>query len=259
MRSNYTDSADQPSIPLGIRLLQRNIPLVLFLFLAMSGMLAVYWYFSPVDGEAQAIAAAGAQDSLSAPITKIVPARPVTQRLPQSPGPLRIALISGHRGNDSGTVCADGLTEAAVVEGIANSVAEKLQARGIPVEIFDEFDPRLVGYSGTALVSIHADSCEYINELATGYKVAGSSFTDSSRLVTCTEQAYFTATQMSYHANTITPHMTDYHTFREIAPGTPAAIIEVGFMNLDREMLTTNAELPAVGITNGILCFLNRN
>ena len=72
------------------------------------------------------------------------------------------------------------------------------------------------------------------------------------------EDAYRNATQMNYHANTITPDMADYHAFRELAPGTPALIIEVGFMNLDRELLTTNADIPARGITDGILCFLNQ-
>ncbi len=256
MRPEYPETPWQSPTSFWLRLLQRNIPLLLFLFVALAGMLAVYWYFSPISGEVTALAAASAEDNLSAPISKIVPARPVTQRLPQSQGALKIALVSGHRGNDSGAVCADGLTEAAVVERIANQVSANLQAQGIPVEILDEFDPRLQGYSGTALVSIHADSCDYYNELATGYKVAGSSFTDSSALSVCVEQAYFDATQMPYHANTITPHMTDYHAFREIAVGTQAIIIEVGFMNLDREMLTTSADRPTTGLTNGILCYL---
>ena len=51
--------------------------------------------------------------------------------------------------------------------------------------------------------------------------------------------------------------MTDYHAFREIAPGTPAIIIETGFMYQDRELIYDNAEVPANGITNGILCYLN--
>jgi len=162
-----------------------------------------------------------------------------------------------HRGFDSGAVCADGLTEAQVNENIADMVLASLQSQGIRAEKLDEFDARLDNFSGTALISIHADSCDYINELATGFKIAGSAFTDSSQLSICVEQAYFQATQMEYHANTITPDMADYHAFRQIAPRVPAIIIEVGFMNLDREMITTNAQVPATGLTNGILCFLD--
>jgi N-acetylmuramoyl-L-alanine amidase len=52
--------------------------------------------------------------------------------------------------------------------------------------------------------------------------------------------------------------MTDYHAFREISPGTPAIIVETGFMNQDRNLLTTEVDRPATGITNGILCFLKQ-
>jgi N-acetylmuramoyl-L-alanine amidase len=136
-------------------------------------------------------------------------------------------------------------------------VIENLRARGIPVDLLEEFDPRLSGYSATALVSIHADSCLYYNEFATGYKIAGSPI-PIRRPGKCVERVYRDVTGLPYHANTITPHMTDYHAFRTIAPGTPAIIIETGFMNLDRDILTVQADIPARGITNGILCYLEQ-
>jgi N-acetylmuramoyl-L-alanine amidase len=181
----------------------------------------------------------------------------VTQRLTQSPGPIRIGIISGHKGNDSGSVCADGLTEAEVVENIAARVIAGLQTHGIAADLLDEFDARLQGYVATGLVSIHADSCDYINDLATGFKIAGSGYTDSSALSICVEGAYRQATQMSYHAATITPHMTDYHAFREIAAGVPGIILEVGFLNLDRAILTTQPDVVAGAITEGILCYVD--
>lgn len=51
--------------------------------------------------------------------------------------------------------------------------------------------------------------------------------------------------------------MTSYHAFAEIDINTPAAIIETGFLNLDRQFLTEHPDLAAQGIVNGILCFLN--
>ena len=218
-------------------------------------MVAVYLYFSPAGGNAEVVAAVRS-NGLSAPFYKPAPARPVSQRLVQSPPPIRIGIISGHRGSDAGAVCEDGLTEAEVNLNIAQLVASDLQTRGFRTELLNEFDDRLYGYSGTALISIHADSCNYFNEEATGYKVAGSYITDSTLLVDCIEDAYGEATQLPYHANTITPHMTDYHAFREISAGTPALIIETGFMNLDRELLTTNADVPANAILDGILCYI---
>jgi hypothetical protein len=55
----------------------------------------------------------------------------------------------------------------------------------------------------------------------------------------------------------MTADMTDYHAFREIGVGTPAIIIETGFMYLDRELLTTGYEIPVKAITEGILCYVN--
>jgi len=50
--------------------------------------------------------------------------------------------------------------------------------------------------------------------------------------------------------------MTSYHAFKEIDEFTPAAIIETGFMNLDRSLLTQQPELVAKGVADGILCYL---
>lgn len=238
-------------------LIKSNVPLLIFFGLALAGMFGVYWFFgAPEQGFAEAVVAAGSGESLSAPIHKEAPARPVSQRFKQTPGPLHIAIIAGHMNHDSGAVCEDGLTEADVNLKAAHSVVASLQARGIPAEVFSEFDPRLEAYSGTALVSIHADSCDYINDLATGFKISGSPHTDSSELSVCMENEYQSITGLPYHANTITDDMRNYHAFREIGPGVPAIIIEIGFMNLDRELLTTDADVPAQGIVNGIVCFL---
>lgn len=256
MQPRYDRNAwEAPEVTLW-HVLGRNLPLLLFTLLAAGGLTAVYYFFSPTVSGAEVVAANRAV--LSAAIEKNVPPKPVYQRLAQSPGPLRVGIISGHKGNDAGAVCEDGLTEAEVNQRIAMQVVTSLNMQGIRTDLLDEFDPRLNGYSATALVSIHADSCDYYNDQATGYKLAGSSYTDSTQLEGCVEQAYGAATQLPYHANTITLHMTDYHAFREIAVGTPAIIIETGFMNLDREWLTTKAEIPAQAITDGILCFVQQ-
>ncbi len=256
MRSDYQETSWENESFDWLSLLGRNLPIVLFLLLAFIGMGVVYWYFSPAEATAEMIANSSSS-ALSAPFYKPVPVKPVLQRLPQSPGPIRIGLIAGHQGSDSGSVCDDGLTEAEVNINIVEKVAGALLAQGIHADILDEFDPRLGLYGGTAVISIHADSCSYVNELATGFKVAGSGRTDSARLQSCVESAYQQATQLSYHANTITPHMTDYHAFRTLPDGVPAIILETGFMNLDRALLTTNADIPAAGILNGIQCYLD--
>lgn len=185
----------------------------------------------------------------------------------QSPQPqLRIGIVAGHMGNDSGAACTNengivDLTEADVNFEIASLVRENLVARGYQVDLLNEFDTRLNGYRAVALVSIHNDSCEYINDAATGFKVAASLETRdvnrAQRLTACMIDRYQNLTGLFFHANSITPDMTEYHAFSEIDPNTITAIIETGFLNLDRKILTEQTDLVAEGVTQGILCFIN--
>jgi N-acetylmuramoyl-L-alanine amidase len=179
---------------------------------------------------------------------------------------LRIGIVSGHRGNDSGAVCTDPdgtvtLTEADVNYKIATLVQQKLTERGFQVDLLNEFDTRLNGYRAVAIVSIHNDSCQVINDQATGFKVAAAVNTRdvnrANRLLACLVDRYGHATGLPFHANSITPDMTSYHAFNEIDPNTIAAIIETGFLNLDREILTQHTDQVADGVVNGILCFVN--
>jgi len=179
---------------------------------------------------------------------------------------LRVGIVAGHAGNDSGAVCEDGngnatLTEAEVNLEIAAIVQQQLIERGFQVDLLREFDSRLNGYRALAIVSIHNDSCEYINDQATGFKVAAAlSSTDpnrANRLTACLVDRYHRDTGLTFHAGSITGDMREYHAFREIDPSTVAAIIETGFLNLDREILTKQTDRVAAGIVDGILCFAN--
>lgn len=172
-----------------------------------------------------------------------------------------VGIVSGHWGNDSGSVCSDGLTEAKVNLDIATLVQKDLIQAGIDVDMLHEFDPRLKGFQASALVSIHADSCDYINDQATGFKVAAALASPhperAARLTSCLRSRYATATNLPLHSTSVTRDMTSYHAFGEIDENTTAAIIETGFLNLDRDKLTNHADLSAKGIADGILCYLN--
>jgi N-acetylmuramoyl-L-alanine amidase len=50
--------------------------------------------------------------------------------------------------------------------------------------------------------------------------------------------------------------MTGYHAFQEISSNTTAAIMEIGFMNLDRLIMTQQPDLLAEGISQGVLCYI---
>jgi N-acetylmuramoyl-L-alanine amidase len=179
---------------------------------------------------------------------------------------LRIGIVAGHSGSDSGAVCVDGngsatLTEAEVNLKIAALVQQQLTELGYQVDLLNEFDTRLNGYRALAIVSIHNDSCEYINDEATGFKVAAALNTNdlnrANRLTACLVDRYQKVTALTFHAGSITGDMREYHAFREIDPSTVAAIIETGFLNLDREMLTRETDRVAAGVVDGILCFAN--
>src|SRR5215467_4210517 len=152
--------------------------------------------------------------------------------VPFTPQPqLRIGIVAGHSGNDSGAVCYDGngnvtLTEAEVNLKIAALVQQQLMQKGFQVDLLKEFDTRLNGYKALAIVSIHNDSCEYINDEATGFKVAAALNTAdvnrANRLTACMIDRYERDTNLTFHAGSITPDMREYHAFREIDPSTVA-------------------------------------
>ena len=179
---------------------------------------------------------------------------------------LRIGIVAGHWGYDSGAVCVDGngdvtLTEADLNLKIATLVQQKLTQAGYRVDLLQEFDSRLNGYTAVALVSIHNDSCTFVDDNATGFKISAAMDTRdvnrASRLTSCLRDRYERATALNFHPGSITSDMREYHAFTEIHDTTIAAIIETGFMNLDREILTQQPDLIAEGIVQGIECFIN--
>ena len=178
------------------------------------------------------------------------------------PRPL-IGIVVGHwddNSKDPGAVCPDGLTELEVNQGIAARVEQILVESGFDVDLLREFDPQLQGYRSLALVSIHADSCQYVNDEATGYKIAAALSNQyperATRLTACIKDRYAKATGLNYHPGTVTNDMSSYHAFDEIDGNTNAVIIEVGFLNLDRQILTKGQDQIASGISDGILCYI---
>jgi N-acetylmuramoyl-L-alanine amidase len=188
---------------------------------------------------------------------------PVSSYPTTTPRPLLpVGIVAGHSGNDTGAICPEalgGYREVDINLDIANRVRTNLINEGYEVDLLTEFDPLLQGFQGLALVSIHADTCEYIGPDAKGFKIAAvaSDYPERARRLTeCLRTRYASVTELRFHAGSITTDMSSYHAFNEINPLTPAAIIEVGFMNLDRDLLTNQPDKVALGISNGLLCFL---
>ncbi len=175
----------------------------------------------------------------------------------------QVALVSGHAGFDSGAVCTDPegnvtLTEAEVNARITGLAAERLRRAGADVLVLDEYDPRLQGLTVDVLLSLHADSCIQ----ASGYKAAYHTLTPiaatNQRLLACLDEHYGPVTGLSLHPNTVTHDMTGYHAFNRIHPYTPAAILEMGFLSGDHDLLVERPRVVARGVADSILCFLQQ-
>lgn len=229
----------------------------LIIVLAAAGLTAtIFTWFTPNE-----FINAGVRSELSAAIaTDSVTAVPTLQGTPN--WARRIGIVAGHRGpeNDPGAVCPDGLTEGEINFNVAQIVVGNLRALGYTVDLLDEFDSRLGAYQAAVLVSIHSNTCRNFGEVVSGYLISGPSARvtvrdEDRRLVECVSENYAVASALA-RRDGVTEDMTDYHNFREIDASTPAAILELGFMLADREVLTQRQDALAQGITNGILCFL---
>jgi N-acetylmuramoyl-L-alanine amidase len=216
------------------------------------------------NGSQSDSASSGSAEDVSAPsiATPLLLPSPTSTPLPPI-DPWLVGILPGHWEYDSGAVCSDGLTEVEITTDVAQRVQALLEYRGFRVELLPEQDPDnamapIVGYRAGALISIHADSCDVPG--ASGFKAArwrSSPKPDvDDRLVGCVEDGYETATLLRRHPESVTIDMWNYYAFREIDPETPAALIELGFLLDDRVLLDDHRYEMALGIANGLSCFL---
>ena len=242
-----------------------TIGLFVFAFLLGVGYVALLASRTP-DGEPTATAAVTVPPVVVGPTRTLRPTR-----TPQAGGtptvspvlsPMlrraRVGVVVGHWQNDPGAVCPDGLQEVEINLDVASQVVSALQDRGYDAELLPEVSDKLDGYEADAFISIHADSCGVPD--ASGFKVARVASSaiplQEDRLVFCLSREYGKGTGLPFHKDSITFDMTDYHAFNEIDPRTPGAIIELGFMDADRELLTERSSQVAEAVVQGIVCFL---
>ena len=154
-----------------------------------------------------------------------------------------------------------GVREVDVNLAIARLVVGLLTSSGLAVDLLPATIPP--GYLADAFVSIHADSIDTPD--ANGFKIAHGLYRGpyEDELVRSLDAEYARATDMPRNSN-ISSDMTDYYAFawyryeHALAPHTPAAIIEMGYISNvdDRAMLLDHQDVVARGIASGILRFL---
>jgi hypothetical protein len=188
-------------------------------------------------------------------------------------GPRRVGIQAGHwltaevpdelsrLENMTGTSAA-GIAEWQVNLDIANRVARRLRERGLQVDVLPTTVP--AGYLADVFISLHCDGSH--DSGPRGYKAAHSTrrgpYEDA--LLKAVIEEYGTVTGLP-RDTAITRGMTGYYAFNwrrytaSVAPHTPAAILEMGFLTspVDRSLLVGRPELVADGITRGIVRFLD--
>jgi N-acetylmuramoyl-L-alanine amidase len=151
---------------------------------------------------------------------------------------------------------------------IAEEAQRLLVAEGVRVDLLPATVP--VGYQADAFVSIHVDGVTG-RQAATrrGWKVATPfrASTASNALAAALAEAYPAATGLPVDPQGPSYDMRAYYAFasyrywHSVAPTTPAAIIETGFMThpADRALLFDRPDLIGRGIAEGILAYLRAN
>lgn len=149
---------------------------------------------------------------------------------------------------------------------IAEATKARLEAVGVTVDLLPAKIP--IGYEADAFISIHVDGVTGATaatrrgwKVATPFRASRASealaaaiaavYPELTGLPTDTEEASFNL--RAYYA------FAHYRYWHSIAPTTPAAIVELGFMThpADRELIFERPELLAEGLAQGILDYLD--
>jgi hypothetical protein len=229
-----------------------------------------FWVEAPIAGDPSPIRA-----HVPATGAIVMPGEVRLLPPPVLAGPRRVAIQAGHwkveeapsefpnlRFEPGASVA--GVDEVTVTLDVANRVAEILRAKGIVVDVLPATIPP--SYVADAFVSLHADDDG--SGTATGFKLAHGFYRGprEDALVDALTKEFARATALPLNDD-ITDSMTDYYAFawfryqHALAPHTPAAIIEMGYLSYDgdRALLTQHADVAAAGIANGVLRFLQAN
>jgi N-acetylmuramoyl-L-alanine amidase len=190
------------------------------------------------------------------------------------PGPKRVGLQAGHwltydipselHGLGPGA-SAGGKDEWEVNLDIANRTADLLRAAGVEVDVLPTTIP--IEYKAHAFLAIHADGED--SGTRQGFKLGRAAWSATpeadDRLISSIAQPYAAYTHVQAEEVLASRRMTAYYAFNSrrychaIAPGTPSAIIETGYLTSenDRRVIVGDPDAAARGIATGILRFLD--
>lgn len=218
--------------------------------------------------------------SLGAALLAETPLRPtagVVLAAPPTAPVARIGIEAGHGNGDPGSASCDGsVREAGVTFAVAQHAAWLLRAEGHSVEVFRGDaagtlpKERLTGYQADAFVALHTDYCAGNNSGFKATRYGGAPVTGiigngdpSDRLTDAIWTHYGAATGLPEDRGSghFTPNMRYYWAInptRAIAPSTPGAIIEMGWLSGDKAFMASVAgqQRMARGVANAVTAFL---
>ncbi|MHB1132879.1 MAG: N-acetylmuramoyl-L-alanine amidase family protein [Chloroflexota bacterium] len=147
---------------------------------------------------------------------------------------------------------------------VAKRVKALLEAKGVAVDVLPSTIP--VGYQADAFVALHADGD--LSGRLSGFKLAhgrwsGNTAADKSLLNALTVE-YQAATGLPTDWPHVSRNMTGYYAFNNqrykhaVGAGTPAVILEMGFMTNSSNLrfMLSKTDAVAQGIAQGILRYL---
>ncbi len=201
----------------------------------------------------------GAMVRVSRPIVPAGPRRVGIQaghwRMAEVPDELR--RLAGQTGTSAG-----GFAEWQVNLDIANRVASILRDDGIAADVIPATVPE--GYLADAFLALHADGD--LSGTRRGFKAAHGTRRGpyEPQLVRTLVEEYGRVTGLPSNGE-VSRNMTGYYAFgwsrlrSSVAPHTPAAILEMGYLTNpdDRAFLTGQADRVAGGIARGLRRFLD--
>jgi N-acetylmuramoyl-L-alanine amidase len=218
--------------------------------------------------EAEATAGRGPEGGLLGALAPVRVPRPAVP-----PGPRRIGLQAGHwrtsevpeelrRLQGSSGTAGGGVMEWQLNLDVANRVATVLRGQGYEVDVLPTTIP--AGYLADIFIALHADGSP--DGGARGFKAAHGNRRGpyEGKLVQVMVEEYGRATGLPVDPM-VTRNMLGYYAFSwsryqsTVAPHTPAAILEMGFMTnaTDRALLLGRPDVVTAGVVNGILRFLD--
>ena len=215
--------------------------------------------------------------TITALTAALVPPRPLRAESADAVAPRwRVGLQAGHwlaaemppelaRFRTQTGTHGGGVAEWELNLGVARRVAALLEEQGIGVDVLPATVPP--GYRADAFLALHADG-DPAGRLS-GFKAAryrASALPEiDDGLVAALEREYGLATGLSIDPH-VSRNMRGYYAFSRrlthaIAPTTPAAILEMGFMSssADLRILLGRSEAVAAGVARALLRFLASN